>query len=49
MLTTEQVSVIIQFLALLAFDERSAYQDCAMQVIEEYWMPGNTSRLSHLN
>ena len=37
-LTAEQESVIVQFLDLLAFDERSVYQDDAMEVIEEYWM-----------
>ena len=39
-LTAKQESVIVQFLDLLAFDERSVYQDCAMQVLEEYWIPG---------
>lgn len=39
-LSAEQESVIIQFLDIMAFDERSVYQDCAMEVIEEYWMPG---------
>ncbi len=39
-LTPEQESVIVQFLDFLAFDERSDYQDYAMQVLEEYWIPG---------
>ena len=39
-LTAEQESVIIKFLDLLAFDERSIHQDYAMQVLEEYWIPG---------
>ena len=39
-LKAEQESVIIKFLDLLAFDERSDYQDYGMQVLEEYWIPG---------
>lgn len=39
-LSAEQESVIIKFLDLLAFDDRSDYQDLAMQVLEEYWIPG---------
>ena len=39
-LTAKQESVIIQFLDILAFDEASDYQDFAMQVLEEYWIPG---------
>ncbi len=39
-LTTEQESVIIKFLDILAFDENSDYQDYAMQVLEEYWIQG---------
>ncbi len=38
-LKAEQELVIIKFLDLLAFDERSDYQDYAMQVLEEYWIP----------
>ena len=38
-LTAEQESVIVDFLEVLAFDERSDYQDYAMQVLEEYWIP----------
>ena len=37
-LTAEQKSVIVQFLDLLAFDERFVYQDYAMEVMEEYWI-----------
>jgi hypothetical protein len=36
-LTAGQKSVIVDFLVILAFDERSNYQDYAMQVLEEYW------------
>ncbi len=39
-LKAEQELVIIKFLDILAFDERSDYQDYAMQVLEEYWIPG---------
>jgi hypothetical protein len=39
-LTPEQKSVIVDFLEVMAFDERSNYQDYAMQVLEEYWIPG---------
>ncbi len=37
-LKAEQESVIIKFLDILAFDERSDYQDYGMQVLEEYWI-----------
>ncbi|BAU63055.1 hypothetical protein STA3757_04100 [Stanieria sp. NIES-3757] len=37
-LTTEQKSVIVDFLELLALDDRSNYRDYAMQVLEEYWL-----------
>ncbi|AFZ38180.1 hypothetical protein Sta7437_4739 (plasmid) [Stanieria cyanosphaera PCC 7437] len=37
-LTIEQKSVIVDFLEFLAFDERSNYQNYAMQVLEEYWL-----------
>ncbi|MEM7760881.1 MAG: DUF6714 family protein [Cyanobacteria bacterium P01_A01_bin.40] len=39
-LTKAQESVIIEFLDFLAFDERSDHQDFAMQVLEEYRIPG---------
>ncbi len=39
-LKAEQELVIIKFLDILAFDERSDYQDYGMQVLEEYWIPG---------
>ncbi len=35
-LSKEQQAVIVSFLDVLAFDERSAWQDFAMQVLEEY-------------
>ncbi len=38
-LSKEQEAVIVSFLNVLAFDERSAWQDFAMQVLEEYWVP----------
>ncbi len=37
-LKAEQELVIIKFLDILAFDERSDYQDYGMQVLEEYWI-----------
>lgn len=40
LLTREQEAVIVQFLDILAFDEDSEHQEYAMQVLEEYWMPG---------
>ncbi len=38
-LSAAQEVVIVAFLDVLAFDEHSAYQDCAMQVLEEHWLP----------
>ena len=38
-ISLEQEAVVVEFLDLLAFGERSAYQDFAMQVLEEYWVP----------
>lgn len=38
-LSAAQEAVIVAFLDVLAFDEHSTYQDCAMQVLEEYWLP----------
>ncbi len=37
-LTAEQKSVIIKFLERMAFEERSDYQDEAIEVLEEYWI-----------
>ncbi len=48
-LKPEQESVIIKFLDILAFDEASDYQDFAMQVLEEYWIPGALYRDEKLN
>lgn len=39
-LTTEQEAVITEFLDLLAFDQQSAHQELACQVLEEWWTPG---------
>ena len=44
LLTAEQELVIVDFLEVLAFNERSDYQDYAMQVLEEYWIPGALDR-----
>jgi hypothetical protein len=38
-LSPEQVAVLVSFLDVLAFDQGSAYQDFAMRVLEEYWVP----------
>jgi hypothetical protein len=38
-LSAEQEAVVVAVLDLLAFDERSAHRDLAMQVLEEYWVP----------
>jgi hypothetical protein len=38
-LTSEQEAVIIAFLDELAFSDNSLYNDFAMQVLEEYWVP----------
>jgi hypothetical protein len=38
-ISVEQEAVVVEFLDLLAFDECSGYQDFAMQVLEEYWVP----------
>ena len=37
-LTKEQEAVIVAFLDVMAFDERSAWKDFAMQVMDEYWV-----------
>jgi hypothetical protein len=39
-LTRQQEALIAAFLDVLAFDERSVWHDQAMQVLEEYWIPG---------
>jgi hypothetical protein len=38
-ISPQQEGVVVEFLELLAFDESSAYQEFAMQVLEEYWIP----------
>jgi hypothetical protein len=38
-LTLEQEAVVIAFLDELAISEDSLYNDFAMQVLEEYWVP----------
>ena len=38
-LSGEQEAVVVAVLDLLAFDERSACRELAMQVLEEYWVP----------
>ena len=38
-LSVAQEAVIVTFLDALAFDDNSAYQNLAMQVLEEYWVP----------
>jgi hypothetical protein len=39
-LTKDQEELIGAFLDVLAFDEASVWHDLAMQVLEEYWIPG---------
>lgn len=39
-LTPEQEAAIVAFLERLAMDDKSPYQDSALQVLEEYWIPG---------
>jgi hypothetical protein len=38
-LSNEQEAVVVDFLDVLAFDDASAYQDFARQVLEEWWVP----------
>jgi len=38
-LTEEQEAVIVAFLDVLAFDEHPLWQEDAMRVLEEYWIP----------
>jgi len=39
-LSAEQEAVIVAVLDVLAFDARSLDRELAMQVLEEYWVPG---------
>jgi Family of unknown function (DUF6714) len=39
-LTTDQEAVIVAFLDELAFSDDSVYREAAMQVLEEWWIPG---------
>ena len=39
-LSAEQEAVVVAVLDVLAFDERAIDRDFAMQVLEEYWIPG---------
>ena len=39
-LTAEQEAVVVAFLDELAFSDDSIYQAAAMQVLEEWWIPG---------
>lgn len=39
-LTPEQETVVVAFLEQLAFADDSLYQEDAMQVLEEWWLPG---------
>jgi hypothetical protein len=39
-LSAEQERVVVAVLDVLAFDARSVHRDFAMQVLEEYWVPG---------
>lgn len=39
-LTAAQKAAIVAFLEVLAFDDRSDFQDEAIEVLEEYWLPG---------
>lgn len=43
-LTPEQERLITALLETLAFDEKSAYQDLACQVMEEWWIPNSLYR-----
>ncbi|MDI9238697.1 hypothetical protein QLQ15_07185 [Lysobacter sp. LF1] len=43
-LSSEEQTVVGQFLDLLAFDPRSKWTDQAMTALEEYWAPGATYR-----
>lgn len=38
-LTSEQEAVVVEFLDEVAFSDDSVYQDFAMQVLGEYWVP----------
>jgi len=39
-LTAEQEAVVVAFLDELAFSDDSVYRNAAMQVLEEWWIPG---------
>jgi hypothetical protein len=39
-LSADQETVLVAVLDVLAFDKRSAHCDLALQVLEEYWVPG---------
>lgn len=39
-LSAAQEAVVVAFLDALAFDDDSVHKDFAMQVLEEYWLPG---------
>lgn len=43
-LSKEQERVITSFLEILAFDQSSAYQELACQVMEEWWIPNSLYR-----
>lgn len=46
-LTLEQEAVIVAFLEDMAFSEDFANRDFAMQVLEEWWIPGALYRKAH--
>jgi hypothetical protein len=46
-LTAQQEGVVIEFLEIMAFDPKSASQDLACQVMEEWWIPGAVYRPSN--
>jgi len=39
-LSPGQEAIIVSVLELLAFSEASAHNDFALQILEEYWIPG---------
>ena len=45
-LTDDQEAAVVAFLDVLAFDQASAYQDLARQVLEEWWVPNALFRPS---
>ncbi|OGR17268.1 MAG: hypothetical protein A2X81_11495 [Desulfobacterales bacterium GWB2_56_26] len=46
-LTSEQEAVIVAFLEGIAFSEDFANRDFALQVLEEWWIPGALYRKAH--